>query len=174
MNNKSSRKILLHDYLTARRTPTVLSAGECKIFGIPYPLETGWMHKFRALEITPVMISAVRKYIEGEYSASAEKTRAALVTLDQRLLESEEPTRPQPSMDFESACLDAGLTGRSGSSTQANQSPRWEVHSRRNPTVDYLRHLLARCERGEVTDVTVIEYLPDGTQTVRDANRDRR
>jgi hypothetical protein len=174
MNNNSSRKILLSNYLTARRTPTVLSAGECKIFGIPYPLESGWMHQFRELEITPAKISHVRKYVESKTSASAEKTRAALMTLDQSLLESEEPARSQPSLDFESACLDAGPTDGSGRSTQRDQSPPWEVHSQRNPTVDYLRHLLVRCECGEVTDVTVIEYLSDGTQTVRDANRGRR
>jgi hypothetical protein len=53
------------------------------------------MHKFRELEITPAMISDVRKYVEARTSASAEKTRAALIALNRILAEPEESGRAQ-------------------------------------------------------------------------------
>jgi hypothetical protein len=82
MSQKALSKILLPDYLRARETATVLTYRECAVFGIPYPLEQGWLEKYKSLEITLAMLGDLRKYIEGKDSDPVKRTRAALMALD--------------------------------------------------------------------------------------------
>jgi hypothetical protein len=179
MKNKSAPTILLGDYLSAKGFVKALMKAECHIFGIPFPLVRGWPAKYGKLEITPAMICAVRKHIEGKDSAAVDRTRMALMVLDRALVESEEPTQTQANMGLDqkvcrSALLD-GVSDRNDEAMRADRPPPWETDSQCNQSaVDYVRRLLARCERGEVIDVTVIENLPDGTQAVRNANRGRK
>lgn len=163
MQNNSGPKILLGDYLAAKGPVKALMHAECTIFGIPYPLQNGWVGKYQALEITPAMISAVRTYIEGKASPAAKKTRAALKILDGTSAKAEPATPMQLNMD---------APGWDGKPRQAaDRLPPWEADSQCNqPTIDYVRDLLARCERGEVIGVTVIEHLSDGRQVAGDAN----
>jgi hypothetical protein len=163
MKNNSARPILLGDYLSAKGPVKALMNAECTIFGIPTPLQNGWVKKHQALEITPAMISAVRKYIEGKDSPAAKKTRAALTILDGTSTKAE----PAPPMQLNMDVPDWEDQPRQA----ADRLPPWEADSQCNqPTIDYVRRLLARCERGEVIGVTVIEHLPDGRQVAGDAN----
>jgi hypothetical protein len=82
MSQKALSKILLSDYLKARGTATVLTYRECTVFGIPYPLEQGWIRKYKSLEITPAMLEALWKYSEGKDSGPVNRTRAALIAIE--------------------------------------------------------------------------------------------
>lgn len=55
------------DYLQAKYKqayPTTCLLIEAKIFGIPYPLESGWLQKFSRVEITPTQLEVLKIALE--------------------------------------------------------------------------------------------------------------
>lgn len=161
MNDKTNRKILLGNYLAAKGPVKALTCAECQIFGIPYPLQSGWAQDYCSLEITPTMIRAVEESINGKNNAPSNRIRAGLGVLASGLVERENLVRTNAHATSNGSETIHLLD--SHASAPADQLPPWESERRCNgSTVDYLRRLLARCERGEVIDVTVIEHLSGG------------
>lgn len=54
-----------------------MMAREARIFGMPYPLESGWPVTYGEVEITPVMLAELRRVLsKGNGAASAKGLRA--------------------------------------------------------------------------------------------------
>jgi hypothetical protein len=52
----------VREYLCAKyqtNQPGAILALECKVFGIPYPLRSGWLDRYGDVEITPQMREAL-------------------------------------------------------------------------------------------------------------------
>lgn len=91
------------DYLSAKyriARPTSLLYGEAKIFGIPYPLQSGWLRVHGEIEITPRMADELRAVLRKQLLAtptgvSAELAHRALRAIDDAWLEIK--SKPEPS-----------------------------------------------------------------------------
>ena len=58
----------LINYLSAKygvHTPTTILQNEAKVFGIPMPLENGWLNKYGDLEITPDIEIKIKKNLQS-------------------------------------------------------------------------------------------------------------
>jgi hypothetical protein len=72
--------LTVRDYLTKkyRGWPTTMLGTEARVFGIPYPLQAGWLERHGDTEITPAMAEALRSRLEQRRGASAANGIAAL------------------------------------------------------------------------------------------------
>lgn len=64
------------DYLQAKYgagKPTTMLAVEAKVFGVPYPLQSGWLQRYGQIEVTPDLA----KRLAAELKASKGATAAA-------------------------------------------------------------------------------------------------
>jgi hypothetical protein len=64
-NNRIRMKLI--NYLSAKygtHTPTTILYNEARVFGIPMPLENGWLKKYGELEITPDVEAKMKKYLQ--------------------------------------------------------------------------------------------------------------
>lgn len=69
-----SARMTIYEYLSEKygvRVPTTLLGCEARVFGIPYPLRSGWLLEHGHREITPEMVARlkVRLQIKGNGSA---------------------------------------------------------------------------------------------------------
>ena len=79
-------------------TPTTLLAVEARIFGIPYPLQTGWLKKYGDTQITESMRNKLTEVLSSRSTLKAadgmrvlgvEPSASALVALERKKLRRE-------------------------------------------------------------------------------------
>lgn len=94
------------DYLSAKYRvprPTTMLHGEAKVFGVPYPLQSGWLKVHGEVEITARMADELRAVLRRQLNAtpagpSAELAERALRAIDDAWLvikSKPEPTDPE-------------------------------------------------------------------------------
>lgn len=72
------QKLTLLGYLEGRGTVKALTRIEAEVFGIPYPLQSGWPAKHAALEITASMLEQLAERIGTAKQSTASKARRGL------------------------------------------------------------------------------------------------
>jgi len=72
----------LKDYLSAKygvHTPTTILYAEARVFGIEFPLESGWLKKYGELEITPDVEYKMKKYLSKMINTNHPRSDSARV-----------------------------------------------------------------------------------------------
>lgn len=86
------------DYLQAKygmSTPTTMMAVEAKVFGIPYPLESGWLRRYGDAEVCGQTAKKLRCALTSNGSASALNGLRVLDGARIDLAQAIDPTSPQ-------------------------------------------------------------------------------
>ncbi|MES2262154.1 MAG: hypothetical protein V4724_26840 [Pseudomonadota bacterium] len=78
----------LTGYLTARGS-RMLTPAEARAFGIPHPLERGWMEKYADMDLTMVKLQALFMALDGNTSRPAHVARKGLLAAATHCLQGE-------------------------------------------------------------------------------------